>query len=78
MIVVITDDKRAKNTCRELGIKVIGTLGLIEFAKKHGAISKEEALSLIAKIPYTSLYITQELLEKAQNKIKHQQTSANT
>ena len=70
--VVVTDDKRARNTCKRLGIRVIGTLGLIEFAKKHGAISKREALELLERIPGTSLYITPELLREARTKIEQQ------
>ncbi|MEM1611318.1 MAG: DUF3368 domain-containing protein [Sulfolobales archaeon] len=68
----VRDDKRARNKCRELGIRVIGTLGLIELAKKQGAISKNQALELLNRIPDTSLYITPELLKEAQNIIKHQ------
>ncbi len=71
-VAVVTDDKRARNKCRELGIRVIGTLGLIEFAKKHGAISKIEALELINKIPGTSLYITSRLLKDIKIKVENQ------
>ncbi len=71
-VAVVTDDKRARNKCRELGIRVIGTLGLIEFAKKHGAISKIEALELINKIPDTSLYITSRLLKDIKIKVENQ------
>jgi len=70
---VVTDDKRARNVCKKLGIKVIGTLGLIELAKKCKVISKEKAIELLNKIPSTSLYITPELLSEAQLKIKQQQ-----
>jgi len=35
---------------------VCGTLGLTEFAKRRGALSKEEALSIIEGIPKTGLY----------------------
>jgi len=55
-----------------MGIKVIGTLGLIEFAKRHGVIIKEEALNILERIPSTSLYITQEVVEKARSKIMSQ------
>ena len=66
---VITDDLRARKTCKRMGIKVMGTLGLIEFAKKYGVITKEEALNLLERIPSTSLYVTREILEEARNKI---------
>jgi len=55
-----------------MGIKVLGTLGLTEFAKRHGVITKEEALNLLKRIPSTSLCITQEVLEKARSKILSQ------
>jgi len=66
---VVTDDLRARKTCRRIGVRVVGTLGLIEFAKKHGIIAKEEALNLLERIPSTSLYVTHEILEEARNKI---------
>uniref|UniRef100_A0A7J3YU78 DUF3368 domain-containing protein n=1 Tax=Ignisphaera aggregans TaxID=334771 RepID=A0A7J3YU78_9CREN len=66
---VITDDLRARRTCMKMGIKVLGTLGLIEFAKRRGVITKEEALNLLERIPSTSLHITQEVLEEARSKI---------
>jgi len=70
--VVVTDDKLARKECEKLGVEVFGTLGLIEFAKKHGALSKEEALRILEEIPRTSLYITPELLEEAKTRIEQQ------
>lgn len=72
VVIVITDDKKARSLCKRMGLKVFGTLGFIEFAKKHGAVTKEEALSLLEKIPNTSLYIKPELLKEAQAKIEQQ------
>jgi len=66
---VVTDDLRARRTCGRIGVRVIGTLGLIELAKKHGIITKEEALNLLERIPDTSLYVTREILEEARNRI---------
>ncbi len=71
-VVVVTDDKKARNVCRGMGIKVIGTLGLIELAKKNGIITKDEALRLLDRIPSTSLYITHELLMEARTRIQQQ------
>jgi len=68
-VIVITDDRKARKTSEKMGIKVLGTLGLIKFAKRHGIITKEEALNLIEKIPSTSLYITQKELERARSVI---------
>jgi len=73
--VVVTDDKLARKRCEKLGIRVFGTLGLIEFAKNHGALSKEEALSILKEIPKTSLYITPELLEEVRTRIEQQHHS---
>jgi len=69
---VITDDQRARNVCRRISLKVLDALGLVEFAKKHGVVTKEEALSLLEKIPSTSLYITPELLREARAEIEQQ------
>lgn len=72
VVIVVTDDKRARHICKRLGVKVTGTLGLIEFAKRNDVISKEEALELLGRIPSTSLHITPELLEEAQARIRQQ------
>lgn len=72
VVFVITDDLRARKTCKKMDIKVLGTLGLIEFAKRYGVITKEEALNILERIPSTSLYVTQEVLEKAWGKIMSQ------
>jgi predicted nucleic acid-binding protein len=69
---VVTNDKRARATCRRLGIKVIGTLGLIELAKKNNVITKREALALLDRIPQTSLYATQQIIKEAKDKIRTQ------
>ena len=66
---VVTDDLRARRTCKKMGVKVLGTLGLIEFAKRYGVITKEEALNLLERIPSTSLHITHEVLEEARSRI---------
>jgi len=58
--------------CKRIGLKSAWYLGLIELTKKHDAITKEEATSLLDKIPSTSLYITPELLREAQSKIEQQ------
>ncbi len=46
----------------------MGTLGLIEFLKKHKILFREEAIDMLKRIPGTSLYITQSLLDEANNK----------
>lgn len=71
-IIFVTDDKRARKIAKKLGIKVFGTLGLIELFKKSGLISIERALELINNVPSTSLYITQKLIDEAMRKILQQ------
>ena len=71
-VVVVTDERKARSVCKKIGVKVLGTLGLIEFSKKHGILTKEEALSLLDMIPMTSLYIKPELLEEACTRIRQQ------
>ena len=71
-VFVITDDRRARSLCQELGLNVMGTLGLIEFAKKLGSITKIKALKLIEAIPNTSLYIDPNILSKVREKILSQ------
>jgi predicted nucleic acid-binding protein len=72
VVIVVTDDRKAREVCNRVGLKVLGTLGLIEFAKKHSVITKERALSLLERIPSTSLYVTPELLREARTRIEQQ------
>jgi len=72
VVFVVTDDKRARKTCEKLEIRVVGTLGIIELAKKCRVISKEKAIELLSKIPNTSLYIIPEKLNEVQLKIERQ------
>jgi predicted nucleic acid-binding protein len=67
-VIAITDDKKARGICEKRGITVMGTLGLIEFLKKHKILFREEAIDMLKRIPGTSLYITQSLLDEANNK----------
>ena len=71
-VIVVTDDFTARQRCKRLGIPVMGTLGLIDFAKRRRIITKNRALEIIDSIPSTSLYITQELLRQVKEKIMHQ------
>jgi predicted nucleic acid-binding protein len=71
-VVVVTDDLEARRVCERLGIRVVGTLGLIELLKKCKAITKEKALEMLQRISSTSLRITQKLLNEAHKKISMQ------
>lgn len=70
--IVITDDKKAREISRRLGIRVHGTLGLIEIAKTSRIISKQDAIELIHRIPRTSLYITMDIIRDIEERIKKQ------
>ena len=71
-VIFITDDQKARKVANRIGIKVMGTLGFIEYCKKNGLITKIDALELVNRIKDTSLYITDSLLKVAKSKIKNQ------
>ena len=72
-VILVVDDEKARRKARKLGLRITGTLGLIELAKKTGIISKMEALNIVRdEIPETSLYITEEVLEQAMERIEKQ------
>ncbi len=77
-VIVITDDLKARKTCKRLSIEVLGSLGLIELLKRYKVISKDEALTLIEKTLSTSLRITTELLHRGRYKIETQELSKTT
>ena len=64
--VIALDDKKARITARRLGLKVIGTLGILILAKKRGLISdlREE----IEKLIHTSFRLSQEVIQEALKK----------
>ncbi len=64
--VIALDDKKARRTARRLGLKVIGTLGILILAKKKGHISdlREE----IEKLLHTSFQLSQDIIQKALKK----------
>ena len=64
--IIALDDKKARITARRLGLKVIGTLGILILAKKRGLISdlREE----IEKLIHTSFRLSQEVIQEALKK----------
>ena len=64
--IIALDDKKARITARKLGLKVIGTLGILILAKKRGLISdlREE----IEKLVHTSFRLSQEVIQEALKK----------
>jgi predicted nucleic acid-binding protein len=59
----ILDDRAARNCSSSLGIKVIGTIGLVLLAKKEGILSQVKPL--LRQIEESGFRITPELLRAA-------------
>ncbi len=70
--VAILDDRKARSVASRLGLPYMGTLGLIELAKKEQVITKSEAVFLLEEISHTSFYVTQDLKETVIEKIRSQ------
>ena len=64
--VIALDDKKARRAARRLGLRAIGTLGILILAKKKGLISdlREE----IGKLLHTSFWLSQEVIQEALKK----------
>ena len=60
--IVILDDKRARSIARRLGLKVIGTVGVLILAKKQGLI---DVKAEIRKLLETSFHLSQNVVTKA-------------
>ena len=63
VVYAVTDDGRARKICERLGIRVMGTLGLIELMKIKNVITKDRAIDTVRSITKTSLYVTSDLIE---------------
>ncbi len=65
--IVILDDKKARNIARRLGLKIIGTVGILVLAKKQKLIDDIEAEinHLLQKSFYLSRDVTTKALEIA-------------
>lgn len=59
----VLDDLQARRCARTLGIPVIGTLGVVLRAKRHGIIG--EARPVVARLREVGLYLSDELVERA-------------
>ena len=60
---IILDDKKARSIARRLGLKIIGTIGVLVLAKKQELIGDIEAE--INKLLQTSFYLSQDVIIKA-------------
>jgi len=70
--VAILDDRKARSVASRLELPFMGTLGLIELAKKEQVITRSEAAFLVEEISHTSFYVTSDLKEKVIEKIQSQ------
>lgn len=61
--IVILDDKKARNIARKLGLKVIGTIGILILAIKQNLIDNIEVE--INRLLRTSFYLSQEVITKS-------------
>ena len=59
---LILDDIRARKYAKKLGLKVMGTLGVIAKAEKEGKIAS--AMDLIAKIQKTNFRLSPKVLDE--------------
>jgi len=72
-VIAVSDDKRARKVCKEVGIECMGTLGLIELMKKNRIITKAKAITTIRAVEKTSLYVTKHLIDEVITKIQNQE-----
>ena len=68
--IIVTDDKRLRNTCRALGGKVIGTFGILINSVKKGDIAKEEALNVLDKLNNIGFRMSLELYRTVRENIE--------
>jgi predicted nucleic acid-binding protein len=59
---VILDDREARRCARVMGLRIIGTVGLVARAKRLGLL--DEARSHIERLRATGLYLTDDLVEQ--------------
>jgi predicted nucleic acid-binding protein len=58
---VLIDEKKARNVAIERGLRVIGTLGILDKAASNGLIDLHQAIS---KLKQTSFRATSEMIEE--------------
>jgi len=62
---LVSDDGEARDAARELSFSVIGTLGIIVRAGRHGLLSADETRQLFGRIrSETSLHVSERLLDE--------------
>ncbi|MGC9050945.1 hypothetical protein [Pyrobaculum sp.] len=66
---LVTDDARARRKAERLGLKVMGTLGLVILLAKRGVVSPCEATGLLHELS-AFIYVTNDVLEKAKKALQ--------
>ena len=61
--ILILDDKKARSIARRLGLKIIGTMGILVLAKKQKLIDDIE--TEINRLLQTSFYLSRDVITKA-------------
>jgi len=56
------DDSRAVKVAEALGVKHVGTLGILLLAVKRGLVKKERAKELVLSLPEHGFYVAHDLL----------------
>ncbi len=68
---LLTDDLEVRDTAIILGLKPVGTLGIILRAMREKIINKQEARNIIFNLPsHSSLFITKDLIDYALSEIE--------
>lgn len=68
-VVVVTDDKPLRNTCKALGVSLSGSVGVIVASVKKGTLAPEEAKELLAGMDEVGSRFSASLLRKAEKLI---------
>ncbi len=66
---VITNDNRARRAAEELGIRVSGTLGVLEYAVEADHITAEEAVEILEQMIQAGAWFSDELVRMFRTRI---------
>ncbi len=67
--ILLLDDKKARALATKLGLRILGTLGILILAKKKSIINSIE--EEIAKLMKKSFWLSQNVVSKALEKAEH-------
>lgn len=66
---VLTDDLDVRDAAKMLGVRPVGTIGLVIRAAKHSLLSRAEALEKLSLLEGSSLFVTPDLLDRSKRAI---------